>query len=49
MTGSQFTDELLDRMTSTIVATASPEAVILFGSRATGCATQESDVDFLVI
>jgi predicted nucleotidyltransferase len=49
MTAPQVTDDLLARMTSAIVATASPEAVVLFGSCAKGCAGQDSDVDFLVI
>ncbi len=49
MTTPPVTEHLITQMTATIVATASPEAVVLFGSRATGCATEGSDVDFLVI
>ena len=40
---------LLDRMVRAIVDEADPEQVILFGSRARGDATAESDYDFIVI
>ncbi len=40
---------LLDRMVRVIVDEADPEQVILFGSRARGGATAESDVDLLVV
>ena len=39
----------LDRMARAIVDEADPEQVILFGSRARGNATAESDVDLIVV
>jgi predicted nucleotidyltransferase len=44
-----ITDALLEEMTRTIVETAKPRKVILFGSRAWGNARPQSDVDMLVI
>lgn len=41
--------ELLRRMVDIIVREADPEAIILFGSRARGDATPDSDIDLLVI
>ena len=45
------TDEkiLLQQMVDTIVREASPEAIILFGSRARGDARPDSDIDLLII
>ena len=45
------TDEesLLQQMVDVIVRASSPEAIILFGSRARGEARADSDVDLLVI
>ena len=40
---------LLERMVRAIVDEVAPERVILFGSRARGDATAESDYDFIVI
>ena len=40
---------LLDRMVRAIVDEADPEQVILFGSRARGDATAESDYDLIVV
>ena len=42
-------DDLLRRMTATIVDAVDPEKVILFGSRARGDAEADSDFDLLVI
>lgn len=39
----------LPSLVATIVEVAQPERIILFGSRATGSARDESDYDFLVI
>lgn len=45
------TDEkfLLQQMVDTIVREVSPEAIILFGSRARGDARADSDVDLLIV
>jgi predicted nucleotidyltransferase len=43
------TDTLLKEMTASIVATANPEKVYLFGSHATGNPRPDSDVDLLVV
>ena len=40
---------LLQRIVEIIVQEARPERVILFGSRAKGAASAESDYDFLVV
>jgi uncharacterized protein len=45
----QVTETLLREMTKTIVDTAKPRKVILFGSWAQGNACPDSDVDILVI
>ena len=42
-------ESLLRQMVDVIVRERSPEAIILFGSRARGDARADSDVDFLVI
>ena len=46
-----ITDEkiLLQQMVDTIVREVSPEAIILFGSRARGDARTDSDVDLLIV
>lgn len=51
---AQFENEaseetLVERMVQTIVEVASPESIILFGSRAKGTASDQSDYDFLVV
>lgn len=46
---AEVTEELLDEMVTIIVETVAPEQVILFGSRATGKAGPNSDVDLMVI
>ena len=43
------TDALLDRMVQAIVDEVDPEQVILFGSRGRGEASDNSDVDLLVV
>ncbi len=42
-------EDLLRKMVDTIVREVSPEAIILFGSRARGDASADSDVDLLVV
>ena len=42
-------DARLERMVRTIVEEVDPEQIILFGSRARGDATSESDFDFVVV
>lgn len=42
-------EALLGEMVQTIVREVSPEAIILFGSRARGDARPDSDVDLLVV
>ena len=46
---TKTTDALLDRMVKAIVDEVAPEQVILFGSRARGDATADSDVDLVVV
>ncbi|MGO8790672.1 MAG: nucleotidyltransferase domain-containing protein [Terriglobia bacterium] len=41
--------KLLERIVQRIVATAQPDKIILFGSRARGNARPDSDIDILVI
>ncbi len=43
------TEELLHEMASVVAQEVHPEAIILFGSHATGSARPDSDVDLLVI
>lgn len=43
------TDELINDMAAIIAREVNPEAIILFGSHATGNARPESDIDLLVI
>ena len=40
---------VLERMVATIVAETDPDRIILFGSRARGDATADSDVDLMVV
>ena len=47
--GAMAGDALLERMVRAIVEEVDPEQVILFGSRARGDATAESDFDFIVV
>jgi predicted nucleotidyltransferase len=42
-------DRLLDQMVQAIVNEVDPEQVILFGSRASGTPTEDSDVDLVVV
>ena len=42
-------EALLNEMTAVIVREVNPEAIVLFGSYASGRATADSDVDLLVI
>jgi predicted nucleotidyltransferase len=42
-------DQMIRQMVQTIVKEVSPEKIILFGSRASGEATPESDVDLLIV
>jgi predicted nucleotidyltransferase len=44
-----ISDELIDKMARQIVAEVDPERIVLFGSRARGEASEQSDVDFLVV
>ena len=46
---TKTTDALLDRMVKAIVDEVAPEQVILFGSRARGDTTADSDVDLVVV
>lgn len=46
---AQGADVLLDKIVKAIVDEADPEEVILFGSRARGDATANSDIDLVVI
>ena len=43
------TDELIRPILEIIIQEASPEKVILFGSRATGKSRPDSDFDFMVV
>lgn len=43
------TDNLIDEVVDIIASEATPEQIILFGSHAKGDATDESDVDLLVV
>ena len=45
----EVTEELLDEMVRVIVETVDPEQVIHFGSRASGRAGPDSDLDFLIV
>lgn len=42
-------DRVLDSITQTIVSTIDPDTVYLFGSRARGDASEDSDVDIAVV
>lgn len=44
-----ITPEAIRTVVETIAATYQPKAILLFGSYATGQATEDSDVDLLVI
>ncbi len=46
---STATEELIREMTAVVAREVEPEAIVLFGSHATGCAQPDSDVDLLVI
>ena len=42
-------DALVERVTQKIVEAIHPDKIILFGSRAKGTATEESDIDLVVV
>ncbi|MBN1506257.1 MAG: nucleotidyltransferase domain-containing protein [Sedimentisphaerales bacterium] len=44
-----ISDELIDRMAQRIVREVDPEKIVLFGSWARGEASEQSDVDLLVV
>ena len=46
---AQEADVLLDDMVKAIVDEVAPEQIILFGSRARGDATADSDIDLVVV
>ena len=46
---AEAADVLLDKMVKAIVNEVDPEQVILFGSRARGDATADSDIDLVVV
>ena len=46
---AQALDALLDRIVKVIVDEADPEQIILFGSRARGDVTLDSDIDLVVV
>lgn len=43
------TETLIQEMAAVVVQEANPEAIVLFGSHATGNARPDSDVDLLVV
>ena len=43
------TEEMIREMAAVVAREVAPEAIILFGSHATGGARPDSDVDFLVV
>lgn len=45
----KFSDDKLKKVTEKIIEEFDPEKIILFGSRATGQETTESDVDLLIV
>jgi predicted nucleotidyltransferase len=42
-------DALVEKITKKIAEAIHPDKIILFGSRAKGTATEESDVDLVVV
>ncbi len=46
---TQVTDEVIETIGRTIVRTAHPEKIILFGSRARGEGKEYSDIDLIVV
>jgi uncharacterized protein len=46
---AMVTDELIREMAAVVAREVQPEAIILFGSHATGIPRTDSDVDFLVV
>ncbi len=46
---TSVTEDLLDKLVETIVQTADPERIYLFGSRARGNAPLNSDLDLLIV
>lgn len=45
----KFSEDKLQEVTKKIIQEFNPEKIILFGSRATGQATEDSDTDLLII
>lgn len=43
------TEELIRQMADVVIREVDPEAIVLFGSHATGGASPDSDVDLLVV
>ncbi len=49
MTVAVATEEMIREMVAVVVREVDPQAIVLFGSHATGDATADSDVDLLVV
>ena len=45
----QLSDNLLKEITRRLANSIQPERIYLFGSHATGCADQDSDIDLLAV
>jgi predicted nucleotidyltransferase len=49
MTTQRINDPLVESVVKTIAEAIQPEKIILFGSKAKGTASQDSDIDLLII